>query len=107
MLTENENVIQSEETAITPEAEVTPEVESEDESEITQEESEILTGVVADCKKLNVRKAPSLTAPIVCTIPCGTEVEVYVEDSTDEFYCVYTASGVEGFCAKQYIAINS
>lgn len=97
MLTENENVTQSEGTVIT----------TEQEPEVTPEEPKVLTGIVADCRKLNVRKAPAANAPIVCTIPVDTEVEILVEESTDEFYYVYTASGVEGFCMRDYIAINS
>lgn len=108
MLTENENVTQPEVT--TTEPEVTTEQEPEvtaTEPEVTPEEPEVLTGIVADCRKLNVRKAPAANAPIICTIPVGTEVEILVEESTDEFYYVYTASGVEGFCMRDYIAINS
>ena len=74
--------------------------------EVTPEEPELLLGVVTDCAKLNVRKAPEVTAPIICTIPRDTEVEVLFEESTDEFYKVLTATGVEGFCMAKYIAIE-
>lgn len=104
MLTENENLTQTEETVVTPEQE--SEV-ANTESEVAPKEPEVLTGIVADCRKLNVRKAPAANAPIICTIPVDTEVEILVEESTDEFYYVYTASGVEGFCMRDYIAINS
>lgn len=104
MFTENENVTQPEETVITPEQ--GPNITTP-EPEVTPEEPEVLTGIVADCRKLNVRKRPSVNAPIVCTIPVNTEVEILVEESTDEFYYVYTATGVEGFCVRDYIAINS
>ena len=104
MFTENENAIQDNKTVIATEQE--PDV-TVTESETTPEEPEVLTGIVAGCKKLNVRKAPSATAPIVCTIPVDTEVEILVDESTDEFYYVCTASGIEGFCMKQYITIES
>lgn len=71
------------------------------------QEPEMLSGVVVDCVRLNVRTAPNPTAAVVCTIPCGAEVVVFEEESTDEFYKVYTASGAEGFCMKQYVSINS
>lgn len=95
MPTENENVTLPEGTVINPEPETTP------------TEPEVLTGIVADCRKLNVRKAPDKNAPIICTIPVGSEVEILVDESTDEFYRIYTASGLEGFCMRDYIAVNS
>lgn len=63
-------------------------------------------GRVFDCVRLNVRSASYGKAPIVCDIPCDTEVEIDENDSTDEFYKVYLASGVEGYCMKKYILKN-
>ena len=67
---------------------------------------EVRTGRVFGCAKLNVRKEPKANADILCTIPCHTEIEINVDKSTDDFYKVYTASGVEGFCMKTYIIMN-
>ena len=89
---------------------MTPEVQEPvtpiPELDTTTDEPEMLEGVVANCVKLNVRNAPNANAPVVCTIPRGTEVEVIEEESTDEFYKVYTASGIEGFCMKQYVTVE-
>lgn len=60
-------------------------------------------GRVFNCARLNVRVAPKSGATIVCEIPCNTEVEINEAESTDDFYKIYTASGVEGFCMKSYI----
>lgn len=93
---------------VDPKTVITPTVGNDDTGvtpEITPEEPEMIFGVVTDCAKLNVRKAPDVTAPIICTIPRNAEVEVLFEESTDEFYKVLTASGVEGFCMAKYIAI--
>lgn len=79
---------------------VTPDVSEEE-----TQNPEMLSGVVVDCTRLNVRTAPNATASIICTIPCGTEVIVVEDESTDEFYAIYTASGIEGFCMKNYIEI--
>ena len=101
MFTENENdnvVTPDVDNDVTATATVTT-------PEVTTEEPEIIFGVVTDCTKLNVRKAPDATAPIICTIPRNAEVEVLFEESTDEFYKVLTATGVEGFCMAKYIAI--
>lgn len=92
----NENEIISQE----PDVVITPDV-------IQEEEQLVQDGIVVDCVKLNVRKAPAADAAIICTIPRETEVVISEEESTEEFYKVYTASGIEGFCMKQYISIIS
>lgn len=101
MFTENENT-----NVVTPDVDndvtVTATVTT---PEVTPKEPEVIFGVVTDCTKLNVRKTPDATAPIICTIPRNAEVEVLFEESTDEFYKVLTATGVEGFCMAKYIAI--
>lgn len=64
------------------------------------------TGVVTDCLKLNVRKAPNADAEIVSVIPALTEVTINPEESTNEFYKICTADGICGFCMKKYIAVR-
>lgn len=61
------------------------------------------TGSVYGCAKLNVRNAPKPDAGIICEIPCNTEVEIDEDASEGNFYKIYTASGIEGFCMKSYI----
>lgn len=62
-------------------------------------------GVVVDCIRLNVRSAPSIDAEVVCEIDCSTDMLVYEEESTDEFYKICTSSGIEGFCMKKFVTI--
>lgn len=64
------------------------------------------SGVVTECVRLNVRKTPALDGEVVSTINCLTDVVVDLEDSTDEFYKISTAAGVEGFCMKKYIDLR-
>lgn len=67
------------------------------------------TGVVTDCLKLNIRKTPvedPTGANIIGTIECLTEVMIDMGESTDKFYKVCTAAGLEGFCMKKYIAVR-
>jgi uncharacterized protein YgiM (DUF1202 family) len=74
----------------------------------THDETEVIKiGLVANCKKLNVREKPTVEAPVVCEIVCQTEVMIDEKESTEEFYKVYTAAGIEGFCMKKFIAIQS
>jgi hypothetical protein len=67
---------------------------------------ETLTGVVSDCTILNVREAADVSARIVCVIKEATELQVIPGESTDDFYKVYLASGINGFCKKEFITIK-
>lgn len=60
-------------------------------------------GRVFNCARLNVREAPKPKANVVCEISCNTEVEIDEDESTDDFYKIRTASGIEGFCMKTFI----
>ena len=60
-------------------------------------------GYVSGCSKLNVRNAPRTTAGIICELACDTEVEIDEQKSTNDFYKIYTVSGIEGYCVKTYI----
>lgn len=74
--------------------------------EITDEPEEYQVGKVTGCDKLNVRVAPNAAATVAKTIKKGTEVMVVVNESTDDFYKICTESGLEGFCMKQFVAIQ-
>lgn len=63
-------------------------------------------GIIIDCFKLNVRKSPMISAEIVCEIPNQTEVMINEKESTDDFYKICTASGIEGFCMRKHISIK-
>jgi hypothetical protein len=76
------------------------------ESESYDEPVEIKIGLVADCKKLNIRERPSVDAPIVCEVVYQTELMIDENESIEEFYKVCTAAGIEGFCMKKFIAVQ-
>lgn len=65
-----------------------------------------VTGKVVDCERLNVRKDPSTTAPVLCKLNESTEVIVDEDNSTEDFYKVCTATGVEGYCMKDFITLS-
>ena len=75
-------------------------------SETNDEIEGIKIGLVSNCKKLNVREKPTVEAPVVCEIDCQTELMIDEKESTEEFYKVCTAVGIEGFCMKKFIAIQ-
>lgn len=74
--------------------------------EQTVEEPVVTTvkGVVTDCVRLNVRKAPVKTADVLFTINADTVVVIDTAKSTDGWYQVTTSEG-DGFCMKDYIKV--
>lgn len=62
-----------------------------------------MVGVVVDCTKLNVRQEPNKEAEVVCEIPVDSELTIYEDESTEDFYKVCTAAGAEGFCMRKFI----
>ena len=107
----NNNNVQAEETpAAVEEAVVEAPVEIEAAEEVAEEikpEKVVKDGVVVNCAKLNVRKAPSKDADILGVISRYDDVKVYVDESTEDFYKVCTEAGVEGYCVKTFIGFNS
>ena len=65
-----------------------------------------MTGYVANCAKLNVRRKPNTQSEPACVIPEGSEVTIFKRESTKEFYKVRTENGVEGYCMKQFISVE-
>ena len=60
-------------------------------------------GIVVGCEKLNVRKEPSINSEVVFQFPCNMEVEIFIDKSTEDWFYVCNAAGIEGFCMKKYI----
>ena len=70
------------------------------------EDNDVLIGTVSGCSRLNVRFRPNSKSDIVCEIDNNTEVMIDESESTDDFYKVYIASGIEGYCMKKYIDVQ-
>ena len=88
---------------VTEEQNVEPEVE---ETVEVAEESTVITGVVTNCVKLNVRVIPQQYGKIRQVINESSKVQIDEKESTDEYYKVYTESGIEGYCKKEFITIE-
>lgn len=73
--------------------------------EVSESTEEPLYGKVHGCAKLNVRKAPDAEADVLCVIDSEAEVVIVKSESTEEFYKVFTAAGVEGFCMKKFVTL--
>lgn len=74
-------------------------------NEAVEKLDEPVVGVVTDCTKLNVRENPAADAAVVAVIDASTELVIIVEESTDTFFKICTASGIEGYCVKKFITI--
>lgn len=64
-------------------------------------------GVVSNCGRLRVRKAPSTSAEVLCEIVSLSAVVIDMSKSTEDFYKVCTEDGVEGYCMKKFITIKA
>lgn len=83
-----------------------PVVEEPTETIVCPEKCEFIPGTVVDCTKLNVREHPNATADVKFVIAGGSEVQVCTAHNYEDWYEVCTASGVEGYCMKQYISVK-
>lgn len=74
--------------------------------EIVEQVVEPKHGIVTDCNRLNVRKEPDAKAEIAIVIDAATDLTIFEEESTEDFYKVRTADGVEGYCMKRFVTIK-
>lgn len=86
--------------------EVEEEITEEVTKEATKEADSTVVGYVSGCLKLNIREEGYLGANVVCVVPEKTALLIEVAESNDEWYKVYTETGMEGFCMKQYVTLS-
>ena len=67
--------------------------------------SEPIEGTVG-CEKLYVRSDATVGSEPVGVITRDSKVFVYKDESTEEFYKVCTATGLEGYCMKKFISVQ-
>jgi len=66
----------------------------------------MLIGIVTSCTKLNIRNSPDKTAEVVGQVFVNSELVIDVEKSNDDWYCVCTSAGVEGFCMRDFVTVK-
>lgn len=94
----------SENQQIEPEEVIEP-IDEVVEQPVVETEPETVTGIVVNCIKLNVREQMNLASAVLCVLPASSEVKVIANEVHDDWCHVFTASGIDGFCMKQYIKI--
>lgn len=69
-------------------------------------ETEDMSIGFANCLRLHIHVKPDINSEIVCKVRYLTEVMIDFDNSTEDFYKVYTAIGAEGFCEKELVTIK-
>ena len=90
----------------TVEEQIEETVEEIEEEALEDAAVETVIGIVTDCAKLNIRKLPKPDADKVSVVDANTKLMVDLDSSTLKYYKVYTESGVEGYCLKDYVAVR-
>ena len=93
-------------TEVNESEEVEEEVTEEVTKEATKEAESTVVGYVSGCLKLNIREEGYPGANVVCVVPEKTALLIEAAESNDEWYKVYTETGMEGFCMKQYVTLS-
>lgn len=60
-------------------------------------------GTVVSCERLNVRATPE--GEILAVIDAGTTVEIKTNFEDDHWYAITTATGMDGYCKKEFIKV--
>lgn len=69
-------------------------------------QQEKVIGIVTDCIKLNIREKPSKDSSVVAVVNCLDELRINNEDSTSDWYAVCTATGIDGYCMRKFVAVR-
>ena len=68
--------------------------------------AEPIIGIVANCVRLNVRETPIITAKILSEVDVNSKLMIDETESTEEWFKIYTETGIEGFCMKKFVRIS-
>lgn len=62
-------------------------------------------GTVVNCESLQILETPDEDSMILGVIPMLTEVMIKQDESTEDYYKICTATSLEGYCQKKFIAL--
>lgn len=76
-------------------------------SSAPENNNNILYGVVTNCKQLNVRREAQKRADnVLCVVSAGDVLEINKDRSTNAWFYVTTADSVDGYCMKEFVAVE-
>lgn len=84
----------------------TPVVQEVVEESVEVKPAEPIIGMVTNCTKLNVRVEPKPNAEVLCILDRNSELTIDEDESTDAYYKICTAAGIEGYCVKFYVKVK-
>lgn len=74
---------------------------------VTESTPIVVDGTVSNCVQLRVRETPDNSSDNeIGLLTLADGVLVNLTESTDDFYKITTAAGLEGYCMKQFINIK-
>ena len=79
----------------------------EEEVKENVEETKRVPAMVINCYKLNIRERPTIYSQVVATVAIGTKLEMVDRKKAGNFYKVILPNGMEGFCMKDFVKIES
>lgn len=85
-----------------------PVLQDEEVNKVLEEtlEPEVRKGRVFNCDLLYLRGDASKESDSLAILSRNEEVEVFIKESTNDFYKVKTSSDIYGYCMKQYIKLS-
>ena len=86
-------------------SEAIEEVAADEPTPVEEALPETLIGKVSGCKQLNIRREANIDSDKVTVVPDGAVLVIEPDESTDEWFKVYTEAGVEGFCMKKFVTV--
>lgn len=69
-------------------------------------ETEVMPINTVKSSEVEVYLEPDASSEIIYNLVSGNEVIIDLSNSTDEFYKIYTAVGIEGFCRKDLVTFK-
>ena len=66
---------------------------------------DVLVGVVVNCMNAYIFEHPDVNSNVVAEVRALSNVLIDENGSTDDFYKIYTATSMEGYCPKKFIAV--
>lgn len=85
-----------------------PVLQDKEDNKVLEEtlELEVRKGRVFNCDLLYLRSDANKESDSLAILSRNEEVEVFIKESTNDFYKVKTSSDIYGYCMKQYIKLS-
>lgn len=74
------------------------------EEPVEEEVNQAPMGFVYNCEELQIMSLPDAQSEIVLTLISGDLVQIFDDESTENWYKVFTSFGIDGFCKKEFIS---